>query len=214
MYELQKVVAHCGNSIVILKPPNMISTTRNFLVLAIFTIFISNSAKAQPRQGRFVDVSIGFATSSSYENADITGTGFYAQGEYVFGLTKWVGIRPYAGIILTATHNNVINQSQQDYRVTTNAFLLGGKVRICAPIPWVAPYFEIGIGTSIGSFETYVPSIEKIEESGLIMHIPFSVGLSLGRKHNIDVALNYYFTPAVDQDSGALALGFTFPINQ
>src|SRR6187402_1179295 len=103
----------------------MISTLRNFLVIALFTLFLFNQVNAQPRTGRFIDVSIGFGSSDSFENTDVNGTGFYAQGEYVFGLTKWIGIRPYAGIILTATHNNVINQSQQDYRVTTNAFLLG-----------------------------------------------------------------------------------------
>lgn len=192
----------------------MISTLRNFFVIALFTIFISSPAKAQPRKGRFIDASVGYGLSMPYDEVDIAGSGFYAQGEYVFGLTKWVGIRPYAGIIITSPGAITDPLYQQDdYRVTSKAFLFGGKARICAPIPWVAPYFEIGIGASIGSFETYTPFTD-IKKSGLLMHIPISIGLSLGRKHNIDVAFTYYDHPSAEQTSGAMAVGFTFPINQ
>lgn len=192
----------------------MISTIRNFFVIALFTICLSNPANAQPRKGRFIDVSIGLGLSAPYDDVDISGSGFYAQGEYVFGLTKWVGIRPYAGIVITSPDGitNPLYQ-QEDYKVTSKAFLFGGKARICAPIPWVAPYFEIGVGTSIGSFETYTPST-AIKKNGIVMHVPFSFGLALGRKHNIDAAFTYYFTPAAEQISGAVAFGFTFPINQ
>jgi hypothetical protein len=41
--------------------------------------------------------------------------------------------------------------------VTSNAFLFCGKTQIKEPTPWVAPYFEIGIGASIGAFETVTP---------------------------------------------------------
>lgn len=190
----------------------MISTLRNFFVIVLFTTCLSNSVKAQPRKGRFIDVSVGLGLSAPYDDIDISGSGFYAQGEYVFGLTKWVGIRPYAGIVITSPDTNNL-QYQQDYKVTSKAFLFGGKARICAPIPWVAPYFEIGVGASIGSFETYTPFTD-IKENGILMHVPFSLGLALGRKHNIDVAFTYYFTPAAKQFSGAAAFGFTFPINQ
>ena len=100
---------------------------------------------------------------------------------------------------------------EMDYKVTTKAFLFGGKARICAPIPWVAPYFETGIGASVGSFETITP-FTYIKKQGLVMHIPLSMGLAIGRKHNIDLAFTYYYTPAVEQSSGAMAFGFTFPL--
>lgn len=192
----------------------MISTLRNFFVIVFFAIFLSNETKAQPRKGRFIDVSVGYGLSMPYDEVDIAGSGFYAQGEYVFGLTKWIGIRPYAGIIITSPDGITDPLYQQeDYRVTSKAFLFGGKARFCAPIPWVAPYFEIGIGASIGSFETYTP-FTYIKKSGLITHIPFSIGLALGPKHNIDVSFTYYYHPAADQVSGAMAFGFAFPLNQ
>lgn len=190
----------------------MISALRNLIIIVIFTSFITNSVSAQPRKGRFMDVSIGLGLSAPYDDVAITGSGFYAQGEYVFGLTKWVGIRPYAGIVITSPDSNNLPYGQ-DYKVTSKAFLLGGKARICAPIPWIAPYFETGIGASIGSFETYTPFTD-IKKSGLLMHIPFSIGLALGPKHNIEFAFTYYYQPSVEQFSGATAFGFTFPLNQ
>lgn len=189
----------------------MSSTFRNIFVITIFTIFVSNLTKAQPRKGEFLNVSVGLGLSAPYDEVDITGSGFYAQGEYVFGITKWFGLRPYAGLVLTSADKNV-EQNQPEYKVTSKSFLLGGKARVCAPIPWIAPYFEVGVGASIGSFETYTP-YTNIKKNGILMHIPFSLGLALGPKHNVDVGFTYYYQPSVKQFSGATAIGFSFPLN-
>ena len=90
-------------------------------------------------------------------------------------------------------------------------FLLGGKARVKAPIRWVAPYIEIGIGTSIGKFET-ITAYDNIDKSGIIYHIPFSLGLELGRNNNVDLGLVYYFQPSVEQFVGAITVGITFPL--
>lgn len=188
------------------------SIFRIIFAITIFSILLSNSAKAQPRKGEFINASVGLGLSAPYDNEDVTGTGFYAQGEYVYGITKWFGIRPYAGLVITSAEKNINTQNLPEYKVTSKSFLLGGKARVSAPIPWVAPYFEIGIGASVGSFETYTAST-NIKKNGIIMHIPFSIGLALGRKHNLDVGLTYYYQPSVEQFSGATAIGFSFPIN-
>ncbi|MBC7847975.1 MAG: hypothetical protein H7Y10_15950 [Flavobacterium sp.] len=190
----------------------MSSTFRNIFAIAIFTIFFSNLAKAQPRKGEFIKASVGLGLTAPYDEEDITGSGFYAQGEYVFGITKWFGLRPYAGFVLTSADKNTDPQNQPEYKVTSKAFLLGGKARILAPIPWVAPYFEVGVGASIGSFETYTP-YTNIKKNGIVTHIPFTVGLALGPKHNLDLAFTYYYQPSVQQFSGATAIGFSFPLN-
>lgn len=189
----------------------MTSLFQKIFIVIVFATFSSNLAKAQPRKGEFINVAAGLGLTSSYDETDIDGTGFYAQGEYVFGLTKWLSLRPYAGLILTSTNQNSNHQNQLEYKVTTNAFLIGGKARICAPLPWVAPYIEIGIGASIGSFETYTP-LTAIKKKGLLTHVPFSIGLALGRKNNFDLAFTYYYTSAAEQFSGAAAIGFTFPV--
>ncbi|WP_405207489.1 hypothetical protein [Aquimarina sp. LLG6339-5] len=103
-----------------------------------------------------------------------------------------------------------MNDNPTYEKAETKAFLLGGKARLRAPIPWVAPYAEIGIGTSIGKFET-VTAFDNIDKSGVIYHIPFSFGLELGKNHNVDLGFAYYFQPSVAQYVGALTLGITFP---
>jgi len=94
------------------KIPHIPSTLRTIFAITISTILLSNLAKSQPRKGKFIDISVGFGLSAPYDDVDITGSGFYAKGEYVFGITKWFGIRPYAGLVLTSADNNVDPQNQ------------------------------------------------------------------------------------------------------
>jgi len=196
-----------------IKTPKMITTLRTALLLFIFTFFFADFAEAQPNKGEYIDASIGLGISVPYDNIDLEGTGFYAQGEYALALTSWFGLRPYAGVIFTSPDKSTSIENRADYKVTSKAFLMGAKARIAAPIPWVAPYVEGGIGASIGKFETYTP-YTKSEKSGLLVHIPFTLGLALGPKNNVDVAFTYYFHPAVEQISGAAAIGLSFPINK
>ncbi|MBQ4822104.1 hypothetical protein J8M14_18660 [Aquimarina sp. MMG016] len=177
-----------------------------------FTFFISNLTKAQPRTGEFIDASIGFGYSFPFDDIDISGSGFYLQGEYVYALTKWFGVRPYAGLVLTSADDDQNLPNQPEYKVTANAFLLGGKIRLVAPIPWFAPYTEVGIGASIGSFETFTP-FTNIKENGLQWHIPFTLGVALGPRHNFDFAVSYYFHPSIEQFAGGVGLGLSFPLN-
>jgi hypothetical protein len=189
----------------------MTYTTFNFrtlFFLSVFVLFFSNLAKAQPATGEFININVGFGLSAPYENVDIIGRGFYLQGEYVLGMASWFGVRPYAGILITSE-----DKEQTPYKVTTRAFLAGVKGRIVAPIPWVAPYIELGLGASAGSFVTYTPSID-IEKNGVVLHIPFTIGLSLGPQHNVDLEFTYYFHPSIEQFGGAAAFGITFPINK
>nr|WP_288834088.1 hypothetical protein [uncultured Flavobacterium sp.] len=190
----------------------MLNTFRYPIIICLLALFSNYSLKAQPRTGEFINASIGLGLSAPYEDVDIYSTGFYAQGEYVLGITKWFGFRPYAGIVLTSG-NATENESLKEYKVTTKAFSFGGKIRLAAPIPYVAPYIESGIGASIGSFQTYTPTT-NIKKTGVLLNIPFSLGLAVGRKHNVDVAFTYLFIPAAEQFSGAAALGLSFPLNK
>ena len=183
---------------------------KNIHVYALLCLLLSNVINAQLSKGDYINAAIGFGISVPSDNSTITGTGFYAQGEYVHSISKWFSVRPYAGIVLISG-NNDNQQYQYDYHVTTKALLVGGKARISAPIPYVAPYIEIGLGASIGSFETYTP-LTNNKKSGITSHIPFSIGLALGRKHKLDFGFTYYFHQSVEQYSGAVAIGFSFPL--
>ncbi len=183
------------------------------LAVTFFILFFSNKLAAQPKKGEFISVSIGYAMSAPYENIDLSGSGFYAQGEYVFGLTKWFGVRPYLGFISTSPSKSNTQEELYEFEVTSKSVFFGGKARVAIPIPYVAPYIEFGLGASIGSFVTYTPNT-NIEKNGLLMHIPFSIGLALGRHHDIEIAFNYYFHNSVDQFNGAATLGMSFPLNK
>lgn len=185
-----------------------------FLKIILPILLFSTIVKAQPSKGDFINASIGLGlTAAYYEEQEIGGTGFYAQAEYVHAISKWFGVRPYAGIIITYPDEDELPKIKPDYGASTKAFLLGGKLRLCAPIPYVAPYLELGLGLSMGRFETYTPE-KLIKKEGVIPHIPFAVGLALGKKHAVDVAFTYYYMSSVEQFSGALAVGLIFPIAQ
>lgn len=190
----------------------MVLTFRRVILILILGIFFCTKAFAQPQKGRFLNGNIGLGVSFPYENIDIGSTGFYAQAEYVFGIKKWFGFRPYAGFISTSPNQDLTSSNLSQFEVTTRAFLVGGKIRVAAPIPWVAPFIEFGFGASVGSFDTYTPYTNK-SEKGLLYHIPYSLGLALGPKHNVEVAFTYYEHPSMEQVSGAAAIGLSFPIN-
>lgn len=185
--------------------------TRFFQILFVLFLLSSTRAFAQPQTGQFLNASIGLGITAPYDDFDMTGNGFYAQGEYVFGLASWFGVRPYAGVVI-ASGDKQLAEGTPVYNIKTNAFVIGAKARIAAPIPYVAPFFESGIGMSVGSFETYTPET-NIKKSGIIHHIPVTLGLALGRQHNIELKLTYYYHPAADQFAGAFAAGFSFPMD-
>ncbi|MCD0467924.1 hypothetical protein [Flavobacterium sp. ENC] len=197
----------------------MTLTLRSIFICMLLIILSSNQAKAQAT-GNAIKASIGFGSSSSYyledygnqDEIDVIGGGLYFQGEYIIGVKSWLSIRPYAGALFTSVDKNQNLQNQPQYKVTTNAFLLGGKIRLCAPIPWVAPFIEGGIGTSIGKFETITPAV-NFNKSDILLHIPFSIGLAIGRRNNFEIAISGYFHPAAKQSSGVFALGYTFPLD-
>lgn len=90
--------------------------------------------------------------------------------------------------------------------------MFGGKFRLTAPIPYIAPYFELGLGGSLGKFETITPFTNK-SKSGFLVHIPFSLGLELGKEKRTNLEFIYYFHNSVEQFNGAFALGFSIPLD-
>ena len=129
------------------------SYTIPFLLLII--VLTSNFVEAQFIKEKSINAQIGYGVSAPYNSIDnIADDGFFAQGELILKVASWFELRPYAGFILTNSNGKDLNDNPTNEKAETKAFLLGGKVRVRAPIPWVAPYVEIGIGTSIGKFET------------------------------------------------------------
>lgn len=182
-----------------------------YLVILLFSFTLTNTTNAQIKEGEFINASVGIGLCSPDDETNVAGSGFYTQGEYVLNLNSWFGVRPYAGIVIASGSSN--EEALKDYYIKSNAILLGAKVRLSAPIPYVAPFFEVGIGISAGSFETYTP-LTDVKKKGLLYHTPIAFGFAVGRKHNVDIKFTYYFHPAAEQFSGAAAVGFYFPIKE
>uniref|UniRef100_UPI004049E65B hypothetical protein n=1 Tax=Gelidibacter sp. TaxID=2018083 RepID=UPI004049E65B len=184
---------------------------RKTLTLLIL-ILTSNLVKAQFIKEKLINVQVGYAISFPYESVDdIADDGFFLQGELVLKAASWFELRPYAGLILTNSNGTDLNNNPTLEKAESKAFLIGGKARIRAPIPWVAPYIELGLGASIGKFETFT-AYTDINKNGVIYHIPFAFGLELGKNNNVDLGFTYYIQPSVEQFAGAFAFGITFPL--
>ncbi len=181
-------------------------------LLFILIALTSNIVEAQFIKEKSIHAQIGYGLSTPNNSVDeVVDDGFFAQGELVLKAASWIEFRPYAGFILTSSNGKDLDDNPTNEKAESKALLLGGKARVRAPIPWVAPYVEIGIGTSIGKFET-LTAFDNIDKSGIVYHIPLSLGLELGKNNTIDLGFSYYFQPAVEQYAGAFALGITFPL--
>jgi hypothetical protein len=185
---------------------------KNKLITFIIIVCASYQINAQSITLESINAQIGLGISSPYDSRDeIADTGFFLQGELVYKVASWLELKPYAGLILTSSNGKDLNDNPTDEKATSKAFLAGGKARIRVPIRWVAPYIELGIGASIGKFET-LTVFDNISKNGLAYHIPFALGLELGKNNGVDLGFTYYFHPSLKQYSGALALGITIPI--
>lgn len=180
------------------------------IVLILFNLCY-NSTLAQTKKGEFISASVGLGMVAPSDESDIVGSGFYVQGEYIWNMRSWFGVRPYAGFVTAS--GGYEEPELQEYNVKSNAFLLGAKVRLTGPIPYVAPFVELGVGMSAGSFQTYTP-FTNLKKNGVLLHVPFSLGLAMGRKHDVEVKFTYYHHPAVKQFSGAAAVGLSFPLDR
>ncbi|WP_418263392.1 hypothetical protein [Flavobacterium faecale] len=185
---------------------------KKIIQLIVTTLFFSQ-INAQVIKEKKLSVSIGYGlTFPYYDDIDIANSGFFAQGEYVLKFSNWISLRPYAGVLFTKSNGKDIKDNPTVYESTANALLIGGKGRLTFPIPYVAPYLESGLGASIGNFKTITPKGDS-SKSGMIRHIPFTLGLAVGRKHNVDIAFTYYYQPTVNQIAGAIAFGYTIPLD-
>ncbi|MGF1558102.1 MAG: hypothetical protein ACFCUL_03355 [Flavobacteriaceae bacterium] len=58
-------------------------------------------------------------------------------------MKSWFELRPYAGLVLTKSDGLDFNNDPTFEKAVTRAVLIGGKVRLRAPIPYIAPYIEL-----------------------------------------------------------------------
>jgi hypothetical protein len=182
------------------------------IVMILIIILIYIPAKAQFIKSKSINGQVGYGVSWPVaSDDDIADGGFFLQCEPILTVASWLQLRPYAGFILTSSDGKDDHGNPTNEKGESKAFLIGGKARFRKSFRWVAPFFELGFGSSIGRFET-VADYTNISKSGLIYHIPYSLGLELGRKHYVDLSLSYFFQPTVEQLANALSVGISIPI--
>ena len=188
---------------------------RSLLTIAIgFTAAFPTVAAAEPVHALQVSAGLGLAAAAPqngvHENG--TGSGGYASVEYVYQRVDWATPRLYTGLLLSTPQSDC-GAGVSPCDVSANIFFLGGKLRLMAPIPYVGPFLEAGIGLSAGHISTRSGYAVDVTGSGIMYHVPFALGLALGPRHEYDIAFQYLFHPEQKQFCGAFALGVRFGLD-
>jgi hypothetical protein len=143
------------------------------------------------------------------EDVDGTGTGGYGEVEYVYRRVAWLTPRAYTGVLITRPRSDC-GAGVSPCDVSSGIFFIGGKLRLMAPIPYVGPFIESGIGLSAGRISTRSGQSVDRTSSGVMYHVPVGLGLAIGPHHEFEISLQYLFHPEQEQISGAVAAGFRF----
>ena len=149
---------------------------------------------------------LAFPMQKNGQDVNGRGEGGFAEAEYIYRATEWITPRLYAGALLTSPKSDC-GAGVVPCDVSARIVFLGGKFRVMAPIPWVGPFLELGLGASVGRLSTRSGQDVDLTSSGVTYHVPASLGLAIGSRHEFEISFQYLFHPAQKQVSGAAALG-------
>jgi hypothetical protein len=187
------------------------------ILLAVILLLAgaAQAADADDESPRAVGLAagLGLALPDRQGGQDVSGrgTGAYAEAEYIFRLAHWFTPRLYGGVLLAAPESNC-GAAVVPCDVSARIFFAGAKFRLMAPIPYVGPFIELGIGASAGRISTRSGQRVDVTGEGLMYHVPVALGLALGGRHQFEVAFQYLFHPEQQQVCGAVALGVTLDL--
>jgi hypothetical protein len=150
--------------------------------------------------------------ASTYEvasDAGAGGIGFYGSAEYIYERVEWATPRAYAGVLIAGSTDDC---AFTPCDVSARIGFIGVKGRLLAPIPYVAPFIELGIGFSVGSLRTLLDGYVDESSSAFMYHVPFAFGLALGKHHEVEVVLQFLAHPEQNHSDGGFAIGLEFPL--
>lgn len=189
------------------------------VLIVLGALLASDVAEAQER-GHALEPSIAVAgtlpTSDDVES-EISGDGWLARLEYSLGATSYLAWKPYAGLLMTWNSDDREDADPRCKRAvveceaTTQAVLLGSKVRLALPIPWFAPFAEIGLGFSLGYSRT--ETLQGRRHVNAAVNFPFALGVALGPAHSVELSLPIYQLGGAKQLAIGFSLGFRIPID-
>jgi hypothetical protein len=171
----------------------------------------ATKAARSPDVRRRLVVSGGPALSfQTREHGYGQGAGFLAEADYVIEMTAWVLPKLYAGILVTFPDS--CEGGGTPCEVTARMAFGGAKVRLIAPIPYVAPFVDLGLGLGVGVLTTRLPDADY-GQSFLAYHFSIFGGLAFGKDQNVDLAVGFLAQPSTPQSAVAFELGLSFPLH-
>jgi hypothetical protein len=131
---------------------------------------------------------LGLAAPLRQNGQDVEGDGRggYAAAEYIFRLKHWFTPRLYAGGLIAPSQSNC-GAGVVPCDVSATILFAGAKFRVMAPIPYVGPFIELGLGASAGRISTRSGRQVDVTGEGLMYHVPFALGVAIGRRHEFAV---------------------------
>jgi hypothetical protein len=186
------------------------------LSLSILVLVLGLSARAAASEesdgpGHVLDLSggVGFTFTTEADHKG-QGTGGFFDAEYVFLPGSFFTPRLYAGSFMTFSNSRSCRTGPCE--VKSQIFFAGAKARVMIPIPYVAPFLELGVGFSLGYLVTVdEPDVDE-RTRGAALHIPVTVGLAVGARHQFDIELSYLFHPSQRQVEGGIGFGIGIPL--
>lgn len=187
------------------------------LLAATLSAAFPRAGAAQSSPGE-IHVFGGTSSAWATSNVEITDSalGGAVRADYLLAGPRWATFLLYGGVVLHGSDADACSRSLLSCEISTKAGVLGGKLRLLAPIPYVSPYFEVGAGVSLGAVRSsYGPrrgvpgeGVRSERGSPASFHVPFSLGIAFGSTGRYHLALNYYQHPGLDHAAGSLAFGF------
>lgn len=177
-------------------------------------------ARAQPHLGYSLQPSFGLAFSSSYAERDREhdapgGFGPWLGFDVAYGMTSFAGVRAYSAWINAKPTDDedehaTCARAAVDCEVSARGVLLGTAIRLVAPIPWFAPFIEIGVGGSLGRFRT--ETLTRRIRRTFAVHSDLGLGVALGPGHNVEIAVRMFTLAPLQQIIGFLGASLSIPL--
>lgn len=153
---------------------------------------------------------LGFVFADSGEQG--FGSGYFAAAEYAYSRIEAITPRAYAGV-LGASPDHDCDRGVAPCELAAHIFFFGGKLRLLAPLPYVAPFIEVGFGASAGTLHTRIGSAVDKTVTGITPHVPVAVGLGFGARHEWQVSFQYLLHGKADQVGAGFVLAYAFPVS-
>lgn len=128
------------------------------------------------------------------------------------GSAAWGGGRVYAGGFLSSATSDLCSTAVEPCSVSSQIAVVGAKVKLLVPIPYVGPFIEVGAGLSIGSLENRIGAAFDQVHSGVMVHIPIGLGLAFGSRHQHDLSIDYFAHPGRNHVTGSFSIGVGFAV--